>query len=100
EKRRVVHESAAKRHALLHAARQLIGPVVLEALQAGQLDKPLQLLLSVGTVDFSDFQLKPDILLHGSPRQKHWRLKGDTHTVGRTGHRLAGDPYIALRRFK
>jgi hypothetical protein len=39
QQRRVVDERAGQRHALAHAARQLVGVLVLEALEAGQLEQ-------------------------------------------------------------
>ena len=72
---RIHHQRACKVHALLHAARQLVGIVVLEAGKADHRDEMRRAFLGLAPADIEAFQPVEDVVEHGPPRQQRGVLE-------------------------
>src|SRR5438128_1867861 len=70
---RIHDQRARKVHALLHAARQLVGIMMLEAGKADHLDEVGRTLLRLARSDVEAFQSVPYIVEYGPARQTSTR---------------------------
>ena len=68
-------ERPGDRGALLHAARQLPGIFLLEALQVDELERALDARLLVRRPNAHDLQRQRDVALDGAPRKQRRRLE-------------------------
>src|SRR5262249_45905579 len=97
EHRRVVDEGPRERDPLLHAARQLPGVALLEALQADE----RQELERCGAVPLAREALRVDRQEHvvedGAPREEDRRLEAHADVPARAGDGRAPEPRIAAR---
>src|ERR1700722_1680050 len=97
---RVVNERATDRHSLLHAARQLPGIVVFEALKSGKLEQRSCARLECRYRELLHFDRHHDVLQDASPWQQHCRLKHDSHIAVRLRDCLALNAHLSLARNK
>src|SRR5262245_64690836 len=74
--------SARKVHALLHAARQLVGIMMLEAGKADHLDEMRRALLGLARADVEALQSVAHIVEHRPPRQQR---RSEERRVGKEG---------------
>ena len=75
QERRRQHERARDRHALLHAARELVGVLPLEAFKTDQGNESARRLGALLAADASDLRRQFDIGLHIAPREQDGILK-------------------------
>src|SRR5262249_37862344 len=78
---RVHDQRARKVHALLHAARQLVGIMMLEAREADHLDEMRRALLGFARADVEALQSVADIVEHRPPRSR----EASWNTTARSG---------------
>src|SRR5215831_6044419 len=83
--------SARKVHALLHAARELVGIMMLEAGKADHLDEMRRALLGLARADVEALQSIADIVEHRPPRQQRGILEHDRAVGPRLRHHAAVD---------
>jgi hypothetical protein len=100
-----VDQRAAQVGALLHAARQLPGILVLEALEADLGEQGARLVLVRGLVltqlapvRLDDLQRQHDVLQRGAPRQQRRCLEGHADDRDRLSHLVPGDRDVAFAR--
>src|SRR2546425_5004290 len=88
---RVHDERAREIHALLHAARELVGIVLLEAVEPDHLDEVLCPLAGLARAHAATLQAVDDIADHGSPGQERGVLEDDRAVGAGPAHHLAVD---------
>ena len=92
------HERPGDRDPLAHAARQLRGPRLLEALEADELDQVVD--DAVRGLDARELERQPDVRDHRAPRQQRGLLERDAEVVVAPRGRglLAVDERLPARR--
>src|SRR5215470_6260425 len=95
---RVHDQRARKVHALLHAARELVGIMMLEAGKADHLDEMRRALLGLARADVEALQSVADIVQHRPPRQQRGILEHDRAVGPRLRHHAAVDQDAARAR--
>ena len=91
-------ESAAERHALAHAAGQLVRIFVLETGEADGGEQRAGAPLGRAALELLGFRLQHDVAERGAPFEQHRALKHDTDVGARAGDSRAVDRDEAARR--
>ena len=97
QQRRLVHERAADADALLHAARQLVRVLALEAREPDQPQIRSCARLELDAVAVLDLDRQHHVLEHVPPRQQHRRLEDDADVAARSVDRPLPQPHVAGR---
>jgi hypothetical protein len=88
-----VGEYPGNRHALTHAARQLMRIVIGEIEQADKLKEPFRLAAPLRAGNAANLQAGLDVLAHGPPRKQRVALEHQPELLARGAHRLAVDAH-------
>jgi hypothetical protein len=83
------HEAARQRHALLLAARQLVGIALLEPGEIDQRERLFDLAPRLGARDLAHLEAEDDVFEHGLVRPYRVVLEHHAHTAGVRRHHLA-----------
>src|SRR4030088_2647465 len=88
-----LHQQAARdTDALLHAAGELVGIVVLEAAEADQVDRALRLLLEAAALVALDARTERDVVAHRQPGEERRFLEHHRAVWPGPARRAAIDP--------
>jgi len=92
---RIIGEHARDRHALLHAAGQLVRISIGEALEPDHPDKLVRRLVDLFACEMALSRPKADVLAHRHPREQRIVLKHHAAIAAGAGDGLAIDRHIA-----
>src|SRR5947208_6227937 len=91
QKARLLHERAADRHTLAHAARKFCRILLLELLESHRSQQLPRFCSVRGRVELLDLHRKENVGEHGAPVEQHVALEDDGHVADRAVDRRTSD---------